>query len=331
MVSASASQHTPQSIHPFAAWLLEHGLQLLAVAFSALAAACYFVGRSALLGWYQAAGVSHLTFLWSAQDVMIRGVMQSWSWLYALLITFMIALGVALVDAFASTRDRLRMRGESRSLRALRWRFATEARAGRLARLATAALATARWRALGKRGAYWKKPRPRVTTRRAGVPVWLGAVLAAVCLFYFMCLYVAGLLVFHIPAFNDGANEYRALHVAATGHFPPYRQAEEREGYNARLERIKPLAEWIAQGRKQLFALSYVRLDGVAATNAPRSVCGWLMHEQDNRVLLMTSTGLLLKNFGDQPHSWTAREPNDCHDEADQVDTGAAKNSARTQ
>jgi hypothetical protein len=100
--------HAPDSL---GAWLREHALQLLAVAFSTLAAACYFVGRSALLGWYQAAGVSHLTFAWPAQDVIIRGVLQLWTWLYAFLITFLTAVTLALVDWLSSAYNGFLMRG----------------------------------------------------------------------------------------------------------------------------------------------------------------------------------------------------------------------------
>jgi hypothetical protein len=293
-------------------------LQLLTFASSALAALCFFVGRSELLGWYHAAGVSHLTFNWSVQDVIIVGVLRSHTWLYAFVFTFFTAIGVALLEWCVDLNDRLQRRGESCDRLALRKRFVNQARATRLGQLPTAQLETARWKVLGKRARVQKTSGASGAAERAPLSLRTRAVLVAICLFYVFCVYLVAVLTLFIPAYQDGADKFRALHVAATGRFLPARHPRGSSSGRSDASKSEPIEAWIARGRAELAGVAYVRVENEALADKP-PLCGWLLNEAENRVLLLTSSGLVMKNFGDQPHAWTPRDPEQCHDDVDQV------------
>jgi hypothetical protein len=290
------------SVSTIDSWLRDHALQLLALASSALAGACFFVGRSELLGWYYAAGVSHLAFTWSVQDVVIRGVLRSQTWLYAFLFAFAAAIGVALLDWFVDVKDRLRRRGESCNRLALRKRFVHRARATRLGQLPTAQLETARWKTLGKRGRFRKALRTPGAAGRTPLSLRTRAVLVAICLFYVFCLYLGAVLTLFIPAYQDGADKFRALHVAVTGRFPHARQLKGWSSSQPDASRGEPIESWIAKGRAELAGVAYVRVESEAATDKS-PLCGWLLNEAENRLLLLTTSGLVMKSFGDHPHA----------------------------
>jgi hypothetical protein len=324
MARPTAGDGAGPSMSSVDSWLREHALQLLTLASSALAAACFFVGRSELLGWYHAAGVSHLAFTWSVQDVIIRGVLRSQTWLSAFAFAFFTAIGVALLEWCVDLKDRLQKRGESCDRLALRKRFVDRARAARLEQLPNASLETARWKVLGTRARVQKTPGASGAAERAPLSLGTRAVLVAIGLFYVFCLYLAAVLTLFIPAYQDGADKFRALHVAATGRFPPARQPKVLSSGSSDAGKNEPIETWATRGRAELAGVAYVRVESEAlADNTP--LCGWLLNEQENRVLVLTRSGLVMKNFGDQSHAWTSRDPEQCHDNDDQVNTRRAR------
>jgi hypothetical protein len=84
-----------ESIPP---WIKEHGLKLMGYVATMLVAATYAIGRSRILGQYDAAGMSQLMSTWSVQDVFIQGFMDSNAW-SAAFTSVLLALCVAAVVA----------------------------------------------------------------------------------------------------------------------------------------------------------------------------------------------------------------------------------------
>ena len=77
-------------------WAKDHVVGALALCVTLLAAAGYSVHRSWLFGWYQAAGIPPFSHGWSAQDVVMLGVLNVQVWAIGLLAVTGLALMVYL-------------------------------------------------------------------------------------------------------------------------------------------------------------------------------------------------------------------------------------------
>lgn len=212
-------------------WLLDHALELCAVAASMLAAACYLVGRAGLVGWYEAAGVPQLMFSWSTQDVIIRGLTDESTWLLVLasaggsvLYFGLLSLLSAGLSRLATRVKYLKQRGEtvwSRGERRLRVHAARRARRDHSS---GAALATLRWRALGTRGDL-RRQLVKAKSSTWQPPVSLLAIVLGACVLITVTFVYAGLLILLYRApYMNASRAFQDQYLAATGREPPVRR-----------------------------------------------------------------------------------------------------------
>ncbi|MCE4540779.1 hypothetical protein LXT12_26470 [Pelomonas sp. P7] len=305
-------------------WFLDHALELSAIATSMLAAACYFIGRAGLVGWYETAGVPQLVFAWPAQDIIIRGLTDEDTWLLVLLSVGGSALYFGMLSLLSAWTSRiaarvrdLRNRGETVWTRGERRLRVWAARRARRAHTSAAALATLRWRALGKRGDL-RRQLTKAKALRWQPPVGLLAIVLAACaLLAVTFAYIGSMGLLYRAPYTNAARAFNDQYAAATGREAPARQlpswAQVREPRSK-----TSLQASIERGRRQLAAYPFVRLKakeasaGVEAAAVEEADCGWLVQASGGVLVLLTSDGLLVKNFGDGAFSWQTVAPESC-------------------
>lgn len=301
-------------------WFLDHALELGAVAISLLAAALYLVGRAGLMGWYEAAGVPQLVFSWSAQDVVILGLTDERTWLLmlaaaggsALYFGLLSLLSAALSNLSAKVKY-LNERGEtvwSRCKRCFRVRVARRARQSRRS---NAALATSHWRALGKKGDL---RRQIVKAKKSPYQPPLGIVvilLSAVGLMAATFAYAGLLLLLYRTPYLNALRAFHEQHLAASGQEAPMRQLPSWAQVRRPLSQVER-DQAILRGQQQLAAYPFVRVTskGTGEGGSAESDCGWLVQASGGMLVLLTSQGLLVKNFGDAGFAWQPQLAGSC-------------------
>lgn len=298
-------------------WLRDQGLQLLVVITSSLTAACYLVGRAGLLGWYEAAGVPILSFSWSFQDVVIRGMTDAKTWLLVAVSVIGLALYLMALDMasgrFSKASDawsRFRARGESLDGLGLRKRWAWEARLARRGHLASAEASSLRWRVLGKRGANRVHSKAFAKNLSKPSSVIVGGIAVLWLLLITLGLYVAGAVLLVQHPYNIGAQSFREQYFAATDREAPARHyvAWKSKGYRP----VRTSAMAASRGRTQLSGYPYIQLFYREGDSAEKRLCGWLVQASGGVVLMLTSEGLVMKNFGDGAFQWKTESPDSC-------------------
>ncbi|MGJ7614124.1 MULTISPECIES: hypothetical protein [unclassified Variovorax] len=297
-------------------WLTDHWSQALVLCLSLVTAACYLVGRAKLLGWYDAAGIPQLMFSWSAQDLVIKGLVESETWLLLLAgVAGFACLSAAMDIATAGMRrlllerSRLQLRGEACDRLGLRKRMAREARRLRKAKDARALQATRHWQMLEKRGVFRKAPKKslRKPTHWASSDAYKSLLLLPI-LFLLMMAYLL-VNAFYAWSYRNGARSYWMEYAAATNNWPPSRVAG---GWKPK-ETDRVLLEELAKGgRERLREYAYVHVRRLEADpkDDPRSsdqpICGWMMQASGNVLVLLNASGLLVVNFSDSPYRWSS-------------------------
>jgi len=261
--------------------------------------------------------VPSLWFVWPFQDIVIRGLADSSTWVVVVgAILAVVAYFVALesistwLSKKAANWRRLRARGETLDRLGLRKRWAQEAWQARHMHDIAAIGAMERWRFLGKRGACRVRAALRPGERwQLSKPMTLGLVAVGVLISMFG-LYVAVIVLLYERPYRIGADQFRKQYVAATG-----RQAPARRPPGWRMTGQSPTKvddAYVSSGREQLGGYPYVRLSSNGAGGSNARICGWLVQAAEGRVLLLTSDGLLMKNFGDGAFEWDTQSPGGC-------------------
>jgi hypothetical protein len=258
------------------------------------------------------------------------------TWLLVAACVVGVALYFAVVD-IASGRlsrvskawARIQARGETMDRLNLRKRWAWEARRARLGHEASSLEATQRWMVLGKRGAY------RVVKPRSLANKWQPSSVLASCIAVFLLLlailafYLLGaLLLFELP-YNAGMQSFRAQYLAATGREVPQRHLTSWKlaGRNRSFVNLDDTV--VANGRNQLVRYAFVRVTSKALDADEDPLCGWLVQGSGNQLLLLTTEGLVMKNFGDIAFGWKTEVPGGCPSKSGTVPSGKSANGYR--
>jgi len=316
-MGAKRKQKASRSRNP-AQWFEDHALELCVVVITLMTAVCYFIGRAGLVGWYDAAGVPQLVFSWPAQDVVIRGVTDEDIWLLVLLAfggSGLYFLTLSLVSALiskqaAKVRD-LRDRGETVWSRGERRLCVWAARRARLAHSPSAALATVRWRTLGKRGQLRRKARKAVS-KPWQPPVGVVAMVLAACVLIAVTFgYASLILLLHRAPYANGVRAFSDQYLAATGQEPPLRQLPSWAQLQVPMSEASKEAA-ILRGRRLLAGYPFVRVTPKDADSGGEVDCGWLVQASGGALVLLNSQGLLFRSFGDAGFSWKPVAPDAC-------------------
>lgn len=299
-------------------WLREHALQLLVMSTASLTAGSYLVGRAGIQGWYDAAGVPSLWFVWPFQDIVIRGLVDSSTWVVVagailVVVAYFVALesGSTWLSKRVAKWRRLRTRGERSDRLKSRKRRALQARQA-LRMHDSVAIGIKEWRRPipGRRGVRRVETPPGKGKRwRLSKPMTLGLMAVGVIISMFS-LYVAAIVLLYERPYRIGVDQFRKQYVAATG-----RQAPARRPPGWRMAGQSPTKvddAYVLSGREQLGGYPYVRLSSKGADGSNARICGWLVQAAEGRVLLLTSDGLSMKNFGDGAFEWDAESPGGC-------------------
>jgi hypothetical protein len=299
-------------------WLRDHWSQVLVLCVSLLTAACYLVGRAKLLGWYDAAGIPHLMFAWSAQDLVIRGLVESETWLLLLAGVAGFACLSAVMDITTAAmrrhfleRSRLRIRGESCDQLGLRKRLALEARRLRKEKDARAQQATRHWHILEKRGMFRRAPKKSLQKASHWVSSDVYKSLLLLPILYLLMMAYLLVNAFYAWSHRNGAKNYWMEHIAATSNWPPSRGA----GGWIPKDSDRPLLEELSnEGKMRLREYSYVQVKDLEdqQKNVESPMCGWMIQATGNVLVLLNSSGLLILNFADSPFRWTTVSPDAC-------------------
>lgn len=300
----------PPRSPPSTGWLIKHGFSVVVGSGGLLTAACYAIGRAELIGWYNEAGIPELTFVWAFQDSVLNGFLSVEAWArflgLALPVSMYFALPFVVGELFkpmAKRRLELKERGESFDRLGLRKRFASAARNARRSNVHAEA-ATARWRLLGKRGVFRRQKLSGTVS-----PMTRALAVAATGVLMFVMLgmvYVVGAYTLVIKQYENGKLRFRMEYLAATGHLPPPRQV----GPGARSVRADkasdmPTTAQIKQSEIALRDYRLVQLFSLGDDVARRPLdCGWLIQNSGSKVLILGSTGLHMRDFGDHGFAW---------------------------
>lgn len=297
-------------------WLRDHWSQILILFVSLLASTCYLIGRARLLGWYNAAGVPPLLFNWSTQDLVIKGLADTRSWLLMLTIGVSGATGFAAIEGTSAWLIRrvqkcshLRGRGESLDRLNLRKRWAKKARALRLTKHEDARLATEHWRMLGWRGSKrFAKNAKSIRKFRLPHGVEFNLLLIALLIFGF-CIYSL-IHLFYADSHTRGYRDYCLEHLAATQQWP---NSGTPKGWQHKPNWPAVTPELIADGRTRLKGYAFVRVSELGKEKERTVLCGWLIQGAASQLVLLGQEGLQVVTFADVPFQWQHTTPEECN------------------
>lgn len=307
-------------------WLRDHWSQMVVFFVGLLTAACYFIGRAKLLGWYDAAGVPILLFNWAAQDLVIRGLADHGTWILAVTVGILGVMGFAASNAIAEWLHGRLKQVEHRAKKFLKWlrrkesfdqlglrkRWAYRVRDLRRQKSPDAKLAAEHWRVLGPRGREYpvnikSMPAP---TRKIKIPLDL-VVGLLVILLLIVGLFVYLLIVFfYDSAYRQGRKDFILEYIAATDHLPEVRAPKDWRERSINFEITEQIK---LEGRSRLKEYAYVQVTGLKnASDSQATICGWLIQGAGSQLLLLNREDLRMVTFADSPFQWRSVSPDKC-------------------